>query len=65
MLNDHIHSAVQNTKRQNDENQVLFDQGVILGRQMGKIMKKFKKIRNINKNHKDVISRLETIGYGY
>lgn len=44
---------------------MLFDQGVVYGRQLGKIMKRFKRIKNTNKNHKDVISRLETIGYGY
>jgi hypothetical protein len=42
LMNNYIHSAVESTKRQNAENQELFDQGVILSKIMNKNMKKFK-----------------------
>ena len=51
--------------KQNDENQELYSQGTLLGRLVNKAIKKYKKNSNLNKNRKDKVGKLETIGYGY
>ena len=51
--------------KQNDENQELYSQGTLLGRLVKKAIKKYMKNSNLNKNRKDKVGKLETIGYGY
>lgn len=51
--------------KQNDENQDLYSQGQVLGKVFNKLTKKHKNAISTNKSHKNVITNLETISYGY
>lgn len=64
-LNDQFKDIVAKTKNQNDENHKIYDQNALINKLKVKVEKKTKRTETENKANKNVISKLETFGYGY
>lgn len=64
-LNDQFKDLVAKTKKQNDENHKIYDQNALINKLKVKVEKKTKRTEAENKANKNVISKLETFGYGY
>lgn len=65
LLNDQFKATVEKTKKQNQENGYLHEQATLLQQLKKKISKKHSKLSTKHKQNKNVISKLESIGYGY